>query len=136
MSNSNTKERHNELIEIVEKYMKALNGLNEADYVALFTDNCVVNDPYGTAEFLGEDGLKRFFKGLTDTWKYFEMRGDKFYPGDGNRLAVRWSVSATTKNDGKTIEFSGVSIFYFAENKISGLDAYWHFRSIMKEIRD
>jgi limonene-1,2-epoxide hydrolase len=132
---SSSKERHNELVEIVDKYMKALSALDENAYVALFTDNAVVNDPYGIAEFLGEDGLKRFFKGMTDTWQYFEMRGDKFYPGDGNRLAVRWSVSATAKNS-RTIEFSGISIFYFSENKISGLDAYWHFRGIMQQIRD
>lgn len=131
----NPKERQKALIEIVEQYMKALNTLDEAAYLALFTENCVVNDPYGVAEFLGEDGLKRFFKGMTDTWKYFEMRGDNFYPGDGNRLAVRWAVSATAKN-GKAIDFSGVSIFYFAEDKISGLDAYWHFRGIMKQIRE
>ncbi|MCI0710537.1 MAG: nuclear transport factor 2 family protein [Chloroflexi bacterium] len=129
------KERHNELVSLVEQYVKALNSLNESDYVALFAENAVVNDPFGTAEYLGEEGLRRFFKGMTDTWRYFEMRGDKFYPGDGNRVAVRWSVSATAKN-GKTIEFSGVSIFYFAKDKISGLDAYWHFRSVMKQLRD
>lgn len=132
---ANPKERHNALMEIAENYVKALNTFDEAAYLALFTDNAVVNDPYGTAEFLGEEGLKRFFKGLTDTWRYFEMRADKFYPGDGNRLAVRWSVSATAKN-GKAVEFSGVSVFYFSAEKISGLDAYWHFRTVMKEIRE
>jgi steroid delta-isomerase-like uncharacterized protein len=134
MSN-NTKERHNQLIEIVEKYMKALNALDEAAYLDLFAENCVVNDPYGTAEYLGVEGLKRFFKGMNDTWKYFEMRGDKFYPGDGNRLAVRWSVSATAKNS-NAIEFSGISIFYFTDEKISGLDAYWHFRNMMQQLRE
>jgi steroid delta-isomerase-like uncharacterized protein len=129
------KERHNELVSLVESYVKALNSLNETNYVALFAENAVVNDPFGTAEYLGEEGLRRFFKGMTDTWRYFEMRGDKFYPGDGNRIAVRWSVSATAKN-GKTIEFSGVSIFYFTKDKISGLDAYWHYRSVMKQLRD
>jgi steroid delta-isomerase-like uncharacterized protein len=131
----NPKERHNELVSLVERYIKSLNSLNESDYVALFADNAVVNDPFGTAEYLGEDGLRRFFKGMTDTWRYFEMRGDKFYPGDGNRVAVRWSVSATAKS-GKTIEFSGVSIFYFSKDKIAGLDAYWHFRNVMKQLRD
>jgi steroid delta-isomerase-like uncharacterized protein len=129
-----SKERHSQLIELVENYMKALNSLDESAYLALFTENCVVNDPYGTAEYLGEDGLQRFFKGMTDTWKFFEMRGDKFYPGDGNRLAVRWSVSATSKT-GKTVEFSGVSVFYFTDDKISGLDAYWHYRSMIQELR-
>ena len=129
------KERHNELVSLVERYVKALNSLNESEYIALFAENAVVNDPFGTAEYLGEEGLRRFFKGMTDTWRYFEMRGDKFYPGDGNRMAVRWSVSATAKNS-KTIEFSGVSIFYFTKDKISGLDAYWHFRNVMKQLRD
>lgn len=132
---SSAKERHAELVQLVEKYMKALSALDESAYLTLFTEDAVINDPYGVAEFLGVDGLKRFFKGMTDTWQYFEMRGDNLYPGDGNRLAVRWSVSATAKN-GKTIEFSGISLFYFADNKISGLDAYWHFRGIMQQIRD
>lgn len=130
-----TKERHNEMVDVVEKYIKALNTLDEAAYLALFTNNAVVNDPYGTAEYLGEDGLKRFFKGMTDTWKFFEMRGDRFYPGDGQRIAVRWSVSATAKN-GKTVEFSGISLFYFSENQLSGLDAYWHFRGMMNQLRE
>ena len=128
-------ERHNQLIEYVEKYMKALNSLDESAYLALFGENCVVNDPYGTAEYLGEEGLKRFFKGMTDTWKYFEMRADKFYPGDNNRIAVRWAVSATAQS-GKAVEFSGVSIFYFTDEKISGLDAYWHFRAMMQQLRE
>ena len=131
-----TKERHNEMVGVIEQYIKALNTLDEAAYLALFTSNAVVNDPYGTAEYLNEDGLKRFFKGMTDTWKFFEMRGDRFYPGDGQRIAVRWSVSATGKN-GKTVEFSGISLFYFSENnKLSGLDAYWHFRGMMNQLRE
>lgn len=129
-----TKERHNEMVDVIEKYMKALNTLDESAYAAVFTNNAVVNDPYGTAEYLGEDGLKKFFKGMTDTWKFFEMRGDQFYPGDGKRLAVRWSVSATAKSS-KTVEFSGISIFFFEENKISGLDSYWHFRGMMNQLR-
>lgn len=130
-----TKERHNEMVGVIEQYIKALNTLDEAAYLALFTSSAVVNDPYGTAEYLNEDGLKRFFKSMTDTWKFFEMRGDHFYPGDGQQVAVRWSVSATAKTS-KTVEFSGISLFYFSENKLSGLDAYWHFRGMMNQLRD
>jgi hypothetical protein len=129
------KERYNQQVDLIEKYIRSLNGFDEALYFSLFTEDCVVNDPYGTSEYLGTEGLKRFMKTMKDTWEFFEMRADSFYPGDGNRMAVRWSVSATAKS-GKKVEFSGVNIFYFVGDKISGLDGYWHFRGLMKQLRD
>jgi ketosteroid isomerase-like protein len=65
------KSRHLQLIEFVEDYMRALNTLNEEAYVNVYTENCIVRDPYDKAEFVGEEGLRNFFKGMIQTWHYF-----------------------------------------------------------------
>lgn len=129
------KSRHLELIELVEDYMRALNTIDEDAYINVFSENCIVRDPYDKAEFIGEEGLRQFFKGVTQTWHYFEMRADNFYPGGDERIAVRWSVSATSHNR-KTAEFSGLSIFSFEGDKISSLDAYWNIRNMLQQIQD
>jgi len=129
------KERYQQQINIVEAYLRALNSMNLDDYMALFTPECVVNDPYGTQPYQGREGLQKFFNGVQETWHFFEMRNDSVYPGGPDRLAVRWSVSGTAKNT-KTAEFSGISIFQFSGDKISGLDAYWHLGNMLRQIRE
>ncbi|MBI5930766.1 MAG: nuclear transport factor 2 family protein [Chloroflexi bacterium] len=130
-----SKERYLQQVKLVESYLKALNNFSLDQYVHLFTPDCVVNDPHGTAEYQGETGLRKFFAGLTDTWHFFEMRTDSVYPGGTDRLAVRWSVSGTAKNS-KTAEFSGISVFQFAADKIARLDAYWHLGNMLMQIRE
>ncbi|KAB2864738.1 MAG: nuclear transport factor 2 family protein [Anaerolineae bacterium] len=122
-------------VNMVEDYLKSLNNFDLDQYLLLFTPDCVVNDPYGSAEFRGENGQRKFFTGMTETWHFFEMRTDSVYPGGNDRLAVRWSVSGTAKN-AKTAEFSGISVFQFAGDKISRLDAYWHLGNMLAQIRE
>jgi limonene-1,2-epoxide hydrolase len=127
--------RYDQLVRLAEDYMRSLNALDVESYIAVFTPDCVVHDPYGGAQFAGENGLREFFEGMLKTWHFFEMRADSVYPGGYNRLAVRWSVSATAKNR-KTAEFSGISVFTFSSDKIVVLEAYWNLRTMLKQIGD
>ncbi|NDJ85072.1 MAG: nuclear transport factor 2 family protein [Chloroflexi bacterium] len=127
-------ERYEQFIQVAEAYMHALNSLDVDAYLALFASDSVVRDPYGVAEFVGESGLRKFFDGMLKTWQHFEMRADNFYPGGADRLAMRWSVSATAKN-GKTAEFSGVNVFTFDGDTLASLDGYWHMHSMLQQIR-
>lgn len=130
-----TKQRYDQLVTLVETYMHSLNQLNAEAYTSLFTSDCVINDPYGTSKFEGAAGLRQFFDALTKTWHFFEMRADSIYHGDKDRLAVRWSVSATAQNK-RTADFSGISVFTFAEDKIANLDAYWNLGHVLAQTRD
>lgn len=128
-------DRYLQQIVMIEQYLKALNTFSLDQYLSLFVPDSAVNDPYGTTELRGESGLRKFFATLIETWHYFEMRIDSVYPGGNDRLAIRWSVSATAKNT-KTAEFNGISIFQFAGDKISRLDAYWHLGNMLSQIRE
>lgn len=129
------KQRYEQLTGLIEAFMHSLNRLDADAYVSMFTSDCVVNDPYATSKYEGESGLRQFFEGLLKTWHFFEMRADGLYQGGDDRMAVRWSVSATAKNR-RTADFSGISIFVFAGDKIASLDAYWNLQAMLQQIRD
>lgn len=126
-------ERLNILKNIVEDYLRAFSARDLDKCLALFTDDCVVRSPYGEIELTGKAAWREHIEAMKKTWYYYNMRIDNFYPGDPDRIAVRWSVSATATNS-KTAEFSGISIFYFRGELITGLDSYWHNRWVMSEI--
>ncbi len=128
-------QRYDQLVNHAEAYVRALNGLDSEAYIKLFAPSCTVHDPYGSGEYSGADGLRKFFDGMLKTWQFFEMRADGIYPGGENRLAMRWSVSATAKNQ-KRAEFSGITVFVFESNTIVRLNAYWNLRSMLKQIQE
>lgn len=119
----------------VEAYIRALNNLDAEAYVGLFTPDCVVLDPYSVQEYTGEEGLRQFINGMTKTWRFFEMRMDNMFGGGEDRIAVRWSVSATAQNK-RSAEFSGISIFVFNGGKIARLEAYWNQKIMLSQIQD
>lgn len=119
----------------VENYIRALNSLDADAYMSLFSPDCVVLDPYGVNEFTGEEGLQQFFKGMSKTWRFFEMRIDNMFGGGEDRMAIRWSVSATAQSK-RSAEFSGISIFIFNGEKIARLEAYWNLKHMLAQIQD
>lgn len=117
----------------ISDYFAALNHLDREAYVACFTDDVLLRDPYGGTTLNGAEGLHKFFKGMERTWDQFQMTPDAHFPA-GDRVAVPWHASATAKS-GKTTEFAGVNIFTLAEDgKIKQLDGYWDFKAMVAQI--
>lgn len=117
----------------ISDYFAALNNLNREAYVACFTIDAILRDPYGGRTLEGEEGLHKFFNGMERTWDNFQIAPGDWYPA-GDRVAVPWQARATAKS-GKIAEFAGVNIYTLAEDgKIKQLDGYWDFKAMVAQI--
>ncbi len=121
-------------VTIAMKYMHALNTMKLDALLAMLSGDCVVRDPYTIGQIVGEEGLRGHYEAFINIWQYFEMRADSIYPGGTNRLAVRWSVSATAQNR-RTAEYSGISVFQFQNDKITQIESYWNHETLQKQIQ-
>ncbi len=121
------------MVSTISEYFAALNTLDRARYLACFTEDTVLRDPYGGPVLEGEGGLNKFFDGLERTWQSFDMQpADAFASGD--RVAVLWKTEAVA-HSGKQAQFTGVNVFTLAGDKISRLDGYWDFRAMIAQIK-
>jgi steroid Delta-isomerase len=121
------------MITAIENYRAALNGIDRAAYLACFTTDALLQDPYGGRPLQGVDGLNKFFTGMERAWASFEMTFGEPYLG-GNRVAVSWSVTAVAKS-GKTANFSGINLFTLNDDGlISQLDGYWDAAAMMAQL--
>jgi steroid delta-isomerase-like uncharacterized protein len=117
----------------IDGYFRALSQIDRAAYLACFTTDAVVQDPYGGRTFEGHDGLNRWFNGLERTWESFAMTpGESFTSGD--RVAVTWTAAATSRT-GKNARFAGINVFTLdGEGQISRLEGYWDVAATMAQI--
>lgn len=114
-------------------YFAAASNLDRAAYLACFSADAVVQDPYGGRVWQGHEGLAKFFSGMERTWASFTMTpGEPFI--SGNRLAVTWTAQGTSKSD-KPATFSGINVFTVNESGlITQLEAYWDFKAMVAQI--
>lgn len=114
-------------------YFAAASNLDRTAYLACFSADAVVHDPYGGRAWQGHEGLAKFFSGMERTWASFTMTpGASFVSGD--RLATTWTAHGTSKND-KQATFSGINVFTVNESGlITQLEAYWDFKAMVAQI--
>ncbi len=118
---------------ITDKYFAALNALDRAAYVACFSEDALLRDPYGARPLQGTTGLHKFMDGMERTWESFQITPGDSYAA-GNRVAIPWRCVATARS-GKVAEFAGVNVFTIDENGlISQLDGYWDFKAMVAQI--
>lgn len=117
----------------VSEYFAALNALDRQRYLACFSSEAVLRDPYGGPVLQGEAGLHKFFDGMERTWQRFDMRPGAAYAA-GDRVAVPWETDAVAVS-GKHVRFAGVNVFTLEEGKISRLDGYWDFRAMAAQLK-
>lgn len=117
----------------IDQYFTALNNIDREAYLAAFSDDATVQDPYGGRAFQGQEGLNKWFNGLERTWAKFTMTPAESYRA-GNRMAVRWTAEATA-NSGKEAAFHGINVFTLSEDgRISSLEGYWDAAAMMAQI--
>ena len=75
------------MISACEKYFQALNKIDRQAFLACFTDDAQVLDPYGARMVEGIDGLNRWFDGMEKTWSKFSIESNEYYLS-GDRCAV------------------------------------------------
>lgn len=118
----------------VDRYFRALNDLDRDAYVACFSEEAILRDPYGGPVRQGEEGLNAFFDGMEKTWASFEMTPQEQYRA-GDRVAAPWTATATAKN-GKTANFAGVNVFTLdKDGRIRQLDGYWDYQAMAAQLK-
>ena len=121
------------MISAIENYRAALNSIDRAAYLACFTKDALLQDPYGGRPLEGVDGLNKFFTGMERAWESFNMTFGEPYTG-GNRVAVSWTVTAVAKS-GKPVTFPGINTFTINDDGlISQLDGYWDAAAMMAQL--
>lgn len=118
----------------VERYFRAVSTLDRDAYLACFSPEAILRDPYGGPVRQGHAGLSAFFDGMEKTWDSFEMTPQELYR-TGDRIAAPWTASGTARN-GKTASFAGVNVFTLDEDgRISQLDGYWDYRAMAAQLK-
>lgn len=117
----------------IDQYFEALNNIDREAYLACFSNDATVQDPYGGRAFQGQEGLNKWFNGLERTWVRFAMTPGKAHRA-GNRVAVPWTAEATAKS-GKEAAFDGINVFTLGEDgRIAALEGYWDAAAMMAQI--
>ncbi|MCB8965338.1 MAG: nuclear transport factor 2 family protein [Chloroflexota bacterium] len=117
----------------VDRYFLALNSMARDAYLACFSEDALVMDPYGGRPLQGVAGLHKFMDGMERTWSSFTMTPDAPFVA-ADRVAVSWRCTATAKS-GKVANFAGIDVFTLNENGlISQLEGYWDFQAMIAQI--
>jgi ketosteroid isomerase-like protein len=121
------------MITACEKYFHALNKIDRQAFMACFTEEAQIFDPYGSRMVEGKPGLNRWFDGMEKTWSEFSIKPGEYYIA-GERCAVEWAATATAQS-GKQAQFKGIDVFTVSETGlISSLEAYWDAAEMMSQI--
>ena len=117
----------------IHDYFHAVSTLDRAAYLACFSQEATVRDPYGGRPFQGHEGLNKLFNGLERTWESLTMAPGELFAAD-DRVATQWRASGTAKS-GKAAEFAGINVFTLDDaGLIAQLDAYWDIQAMLAQI--
>jgi steroid delta-isomerase len=118
----------------VDRYFAAWNRLDPAAYQACFTDDAVVQDPYGSSPLRGAKAVRGFFDAIAKALEDVAVSAEEIHVA-GNRAAVLFNGKGVGKN-GKPVELRGVDVFEFTDGgRISGLSAYWDPAAVLAKLR-
>jgi steroid Delta-isomerase len=118
----------------VDGYFAAIAALDEDAFVASFAPDGVSYDPVGAEPSAGEEGLRRFFAGITRTFRRMELTPDDTFHA-GGRVAVRWTGRGES-HEGVEVEYAGIDVFEIDDDgRITRLWAYWDPRQLFAQLR-
>lgn len=109
----------------INNYFEAISALDAQQWIALFAEEGVIEDPVGSRPYRGEQELGVFFKGILRTFIQLQMSIEEqhFYP---HEAAVQWKATALAFN-GKALTFEGKEVFQIDEQgKIQLAQVYWN----------
>ena len=122
------------MISTCRRYFEALSALDREAYLACFSVDAELHDPYGGRPFGGHQGLAKWVAGMEQTWTSFGIQPGEYYIG-GDRAAVTWTAQAQAKS-GKQADFGGINVFTIGEDGlITRLDGYWDAAAMLAQIR-
>jgi steroid Delta-isomerase len=118
----------------VDRYFAAIAALDEDAFVATFAPDGVSYDPVGAPPSAGEEGLRRFFSGITRTFRRMELTPDDTFHAGGH-VAVRWTGRGES-HDGVAVEYHGIDVFDVDDaGRIARLWAYWDPKELFAQLK-
>ena len=108
-----------ENVETVERAIAAINARDIDAYLACCTENVELLLPMVGADYLGADGIRRFFTDIEDIGPDFRIEVQRVQAiGDSNAIAfVR--VRSTGRTSGIVTGAESTNVYDFIEGKIS-----------------
>lgn len=114
-------------------YFEAVGSADADGFVALFSPEAHFEDPVGGPVLRGEEGLRRFHKGLRRAWERIAMRPQAIF-ARGPRVAVHWEAAGTSAT-GKAIDFAGINLIEVDDSgRIARMEGYWDFEGVIGQM--
>ena len=121
------------MISATDRYFTAIKDINLDAYIACFSEDAEVHDPYGSRPFLGRNGQEKWFLGLERTWQRFDIEPLISF-SSGDRVAIQWKAKAIAKS-GKPATFEGINVFTINEDGlIVRQESYWDMSDMIAQI--
>ena len=121
---------------LADRFIDSLNKLEnsrDAEQMAnLFTSEAEVGNVIAPEKFHGVEGAREFWTKYRET---FETIRSTFRNKivDNGRIALEWNTEAAS--EGKTVQYSGVSIIEVEGDKISRFRAYFDAAALGQQIK-
>jgi steroid delta-isomerase-like uncharacterized protein len=121
--------------ERVRAYYAALSAGDVEAVLAMFAPEGEMRDPVG-APPAGDDMQRRQrYAGIGAAFSSFTIEPETVIAG-GDEAAATWTARATTKQEGRDVTFSGISVFMFdGDGRIARMSAYWDPAAIAARMR-
>ena len=108
-----------ENVEVVERAIAAINARDIDAYLACCTENVALLLPMAGAEYLGADGIRRFFTDIEDIGPDFRIEVQRVQAiGDSTAIAFL-RVGATGRVSGIVTGAESANVYDFIDGKMS-----------------
>ena len=113
-----------ELRTAVDRYASAVHDRDRAAFIELFTDDCVVLDPYPSGRFDGASGVAQWWDTLIEPMSSAQIEVRELYLCGDRATAVYTTKAIPTP--GTTARLDGVDVFTITDDgRIARLEGYW-----------
>jgi ketosteroid isomerase-like protein len=108
-------------VETVERAIAAINAREIDAYLACCTENVELLTPLAAvgAEYVGADGIRRFFTDIEDTGPDFRIEVQRVQAAGEDTVIVSMRTSATGRTSGIVNGTESTNVYDFIEGKIS-----------------
>jgi ketosteroid isomerase-like protein len=123
-----------ENVETVGRAIAAINARDIDAYLACCTENVELLLPMVGAEYLGSDGIRRYFTDIEDIGPDFRIEVQRVQAiGDSNAIALL-RVSATGRASGIETGAESGNVYDFTEGRISRVRIFLDRREALKAV--
>jgi len=121
-------------VETVERAVAAINARDIDAYLACCTENVELLLPMVGAEYLGANGIKRFFADIEDAGPDFRIDVHGLEAIAADRVLASLHITSTGRSSGIPVETDPTNIYDFTEGKISCIRVFLDRNEALKAV--